>query len=85
MSSLGYLEPLLEELQVLWQGIQVFDAYSRVTFTLKAMCMWSIHDFLAYRLFAGCVTKGHMGCPPCDLATESQSSRKLKKILYCGN
>jgi hypothetical protein len=47
--------------------------------------MWSIHDFLAYGLFAGCVTKGHMGCPPCSLTIESQSSRKLNKILYCGN
>jgi hypothetical protein len=46
------------------------------------MCIWNIHDFPAYGLFAGCVTKGLVGCPPCGLATESRYSRKLKKVIY---
>jgi hypothetical protein len=49
------------------------------------MCIWSVHDFPAFGLFARCVTKGHKGCPPCGLAMESHSSKKLKKIIYCGN
>jgi hypothetical protein len=32
--------------------------------------MWGIHDFLAYNLFAGCVTKGHVRCPPCGPNTK---------------
>jgi hypothetical protein len=52
---------------------------------LQAMCKWSVHDFLAFRLFARCVTKGHKGCPPCDPTTKSRSSKKLKKIIYCGS
>jgi hypothetical protein len=47
--------------------------------------MWSIHDFLAYGLFAGCVTKGCVGWPPCGPTTESCFSKKLKTKLYGGS
>jgi len=47
--------------------------------------MWSIHDFLAYGLFAGCVSKGHVGCPSCGPTTEVHFSRKLKKMIFCGS
>jgi hypothetical protein len=32
------------------------------------MCIWSVYEFPDYGLFASCVTKGHIGCPPCGLA-----------------
>jgi len=44
--------------------------------------MWGIHDFLTYNLFAGCVTKGHVGCPPCGQNTKIIFARKLKKMIY---
>lgn len=56
------MQPLIEELQVLWQGVQAFNAFLGVPFTLKVVCIWSIHDFHAYGLFASYVTKGHVGC-----------------------
>ncbi len=59
-----YMQSLIEELQVLWTGVQTFDVFSKETFMLQAMCIWSVHDFLAFWLFARCVTKGHKGCPP---------------------
>jgi hypothetical protein len=46
--------------------------------------MWSIHDFLAYGLFAGCVTKGCVGWPPCGPTTESCFSKKLKTKYMVG-
>ncbi len=46
---------------------------------------WSVHDFLAYGLFASCVMKGHVGCSPCGLATYFHSSKKLKKMIFCGS
>jgi hypothetical protein len=70
---------------VLWKGVQVWDAYLGATFSFKIMCMWSIHDFPNYGLLLGCVTKGHVRCPPCGPSTESHSTRKLKKIVYCGS
>jgi hypothetical protein len=64
-----YLEPFIEELQMLWNGVKVYDSLQGETFNLRVMCMWSIHDFPAYGLFAGCVTKGHVGCPSCGPTT----------------
>jgi hypothetical protein len=51
-----YLQPLIEELQVLSKGVDAFYAYLGANFNFKTMCIWSIHDFLAYHLFVGCVT-----------------------------
>ena len=37
-----YLEPLIEDLNHLWSsGELVYDAYTRSTFTLKAMLLWT--------------------------------------------
>ncbi len=52
-----YLKPLIEELQILWKGVEAFVAYLGAKFNLKVMCMWNIHDFLAYNLLIGYVTK----------------------------
>jgi hypothetical protein len=79
-----YLQPLIDELQLLWKGVVAFDAYLGAKFNLKTICMWSIHDFSTYDLFAQCVRKGQVGCPPCVATTKSQSSKKLKKMVYCG-
>jgi hypothetical protein len=64
-----YMQLLIEELQVLWTSVQTFDVFSKETFMLQAMCIWSVHDFLAFGLFARCVTRGHKGFPPCGLTT----------------
>ncbi|MUN65029.1 hypothetical protein GMA12_18175, partial [Kocuria sediminis] len=43
------LEPLVEELQQLWQGVPAFDASETSTrprsFTLHGICMWTMHDY----------------------------------------
>lgn len=81
-----YLQPLLEELQILWNtGVPTADASmyqgSRM-FNMKAILMWTIHDFPAYGVVAGCVTKGYKGCPVCRLNTVSRRSLSLKKNVY---
>ncbi len=60
-----YLQPFIEELQVQWKCVRAFNTYMAEKINLKAMCTWSIHDFLAYGLFAGCVTKRQVDFPPC--------------------
>jgi len=72
-----YLELLIEELQLLWKGVEAFDVYLGAKFTLKTMCIWSIHDFPTYNLFASCVMKGHVGCPLCGPTMKSCSSKKI--------
>ena len=43
-----YLAPLIEDLKNLWDvGIDVYDAYRKETFNLRAVLMWTISDFLA--------------------------------------
>jgi len=80
-----YLVPLIGELKMLWIGVNAFDAKQGQTFNLKAMIMWNVHDFPAYGLIVGCVTKGSLArCPFCEPTIESQFSRKLKKVVYCG-
>jgi len=67
----------------LWKIVDAFDAYLNVKFSLKAMCIYSIHDFPTYGLFARCVIKGHVGCPLCGLAIDFIPFKKLKKMVFC--
>lgn len=76
-----HLESLVEELQILWKGVKALDSFQGATFNLRAMCMWNIHDFPAYGLFVGCVTKGLVGCPPCGPTIKYRHSRKFKKVV----
>ncbi|TYK04924.1 hypothetical protein E5676_scaffold143G001330 [Cucumis melo var. makuwa] len=44
-----YLAPLIDDLKILWEeGVQCFDAYKEEYFTLQAVLLWTINDFLAY-------------------------------------
>jgi hypothetical protein len=63
------MQSLIEELKVLCTSVQTFDVYSKETFMLQAMCIWSVHDFFAFGLFTRCVTRGHKGFPPCGPTT----------------
>jgi hypothetical protein len=61
-----YLEPLLEELEILWRGLRAIDVIKpkgSQAFVLKALRMWSLHDYLVYGLFASYRMKGSMACP----------------------
>jgi hypothetical protein len=50
----------------------------RTMFTMKAMLMWTIHDFPTYGLVSGCITKGYEACPifgPHELISSGQRQR----------
>ena len=51
-------------------------------FNLKAMLLWSMHDFPAFGVVAGQVTKGYRGCPVCGEHTISRRSLALRKNVY---
>ena len=81
-----YLQPLVEELQILWHnGVPTADAAmyggSR-EFNMKAILLWTIYDFPAYGIVAGRVTKGYRACPCCGPNTTSRRSRALHKNIY---
>lgn len=59
-----YLEPLIDDLKELWNnGVVIFDAFSKLTFNIKAVLMWTINDFPAYANLSGYSTKGEKACP----------------------
>ena len=61
-----YLEPLIDDLQNLWNGVSnVYDAHKKEYFTLRGVLLWTINDFPAYGNLSGCTTKGYKACPIC--------------------
>ena len=80
------IEPLVEELETLWHdGLMLEDAArfrGERYFLMRAMLIFCIHDFPAYGMVAGCVTKGYHGCPICGPNTVSRRSQYLKKNVY---
>ena len=61
-----FLQPLIDDLKMLRDvGVEVYDAYLKEVFTLKAVLLWTINDFPAYGNFSGCSVKGYMAYPIC--------------------
>ncbi|CAL8136483.1 unnamed protein product [Prunus armeniaca] len=81
-----YLEPLIDDLKSLWDGIRgVYDAHNGEYFTLRAALMWTINDFPAYGNLSGCVVKGYKACPICGDDTPSHRLKNGHKICYMGH
>ncbi|GJX08844.1 hypothetical protein Tco_0196776 [Tanacetum coccineum] len=80
-----YLKPLIKELQLLWKGVDAYDAFSKQHFKLKASLMWTINDFPAYANLSGWSTKGRVACPVCANSTHSRWLKHGKKFCYMGH
>ena len=83
-----FIQPLVDELQQLWsrRGVLTRDAreYMGTTqFNMRAVLMWTLHDFPAYGLISGLTTKGFKACPVCGPHTVSRRSKILRKNVYC--
>jgi len=62
-----YLSPLIKDLRLLWNdGVEVFDAYEKVNFNLRALLFCTINNFLAYRNLSGYSVEEHHACPICE-------------------
>jgi hypothetical protein len=59
----GLMQPLVDELQTLWVGVDTLDASLKQCFPMKAAYLWSVHDFLGYGDFSGWSTHGKLACP----------------------
>jgi len=83
-----FIQPLVDELQQLWSsaGVPTRDARAYLgmpVFNLRAVLLWTLHDFPAYGLISGLTTKGFKGCPICGPKTISRRSKILRKNVYC--
>ena len=80
-----YLAPLVEELQQLWKGVIAYDVMKEVgmrNFKLRAMLLWTIHDFPGYGTVAGVVHQGYVACPVCGPDFRGEHSIELGKQTY---
>ncbi|KAJ8764635.1 hypothetical protein K2173_006717 [Erythroxylum novogranatense] len=61
-----FLQPLIAELQQLWDyGVQTYDVSKQQNFVLRATLMWTISDFPAFAMLSGWTTTGKLACPYC--------------------
>jgi hypothetical protein len=78
-----FLEPLIEELLDLWQGVWTLDACTGTKFKLRAAVLWCIHDYPALSTLSGRTTKGYYACIHCD---KDPLSRRIRgKLCYIGH
>src|SRR5579875_885180 len=83
-----YLIPLIEELLELWKGVPTIDVSGeppRQHFKLRALLLWCIHDFPAYGLTSGQVTKGYRACTECGPEVTTRRSKALGQNVYVGH
>jgi hypothetical protein len=57
-----FLEPLVEDLLVLWSGVCAYDGHSGKMFNLCVAVLWCIHDYPALSTLSGRTTKGYFAC-----------------------
>ncbi|XP_074323624.1 uncharacterized protein LOC141660531 [Apium graveolens] len=82
-----YPQPLIDNLKKLWEEGEpnVYDAHIKSFFTLKAILMWTINDFLGYGNLSGCVNKGYRACPVCGDQTVAKYVSRSRKMSYQGH
>jgi hypothetical protein len=80
-----YLEPLVEELLQLWEGVPAYDVHKDVgfrEFTLQGMLLWTIHDYPGYGAVGGFSHQGYAGCPYCGSNLGAEHFVELGKQTY---
>ena len=73
---------------MLWNGIEVVDnSRSRQSkhFKLRAILMWTMHEYPRYGDLASLSTSGYYACPPCGMSLTSRHSADLRKVVYEGH
>ncbi|KAL4023167.1 hypothetical protein IC575_016917 [Cucumis melo] len=55
-----FLQPLIDDLKLLWDEVEIYDVVRKSNFNLRVVLMWTINDFSAYENLAGCTTKGNL-------------------------
>ena len=78
-----YLQPLIDELKLLWEvGVLTYDCSRKDNFMMKAALMWTINDFPAYGMLSGWSTIWKFACPYCMEFSKSFSLKNGGKISW---
>ena len=77
------MQPLVDELLSLWEGVdETWDASRKQKFKMRAAYLWSIHDFPAYGNFSGWSTHGRLACPVCLCDSNAFNLRNGRKACW---
>jgi hypothetical protein len=58
-------QPLMEVLKKLWEGVEAYDSFKKQKFNLRVAYPFSIHDFIAYDVWATWSVHGRLTCLIC--------------------
>ena len=72
-----YSQPLINDLQILWEGVQCYDAYKEENSMLRKVLLWTVNDFSTYgNLFGQYYVKGYKTC-----LIYSENTRHITEIM----
>ncbi|XP_057758862.1 uncharacterized protein LOC130979432 [Arachis stenosperma] len=77
-----YLEPLVNELKQLWDGVETYDANKGTTFKMRAALMWTISDFSGLGNLSGWNTYSGLACPTCNVDAKAHRLTFSRKWCY---
>ena len=78
-----FLQPLIYELQLLWEhGVSAYDVSQKENFQMRAVLMWTISDFPAYGMLSGWTTHGRLSCPYCQDNTDAFQLKNSRKTCW---
>ncbi|CAN1180729.1 hypothetical protein LINPERHAP2_LOCUS34933 [Linum perenne] len=80
-----YLQPLIDELRMLWEGVEAYDAVKKEPFLLRAALMWTISDFPGLSLLSGWNTYTGQACPTCNFDQEPLRLAESGKNCFIGS
>ena len=78
-----FMEPLVDELLLLWKGVVTYDVGSPEKFNLRVAILWCIHDYPELHTLSGRTTGGYQACVRCD--KDPCSKRIRSKICFTGH
>ena len=81
------MEQLVDELLELWAGVPAYDVNGREgskAFRLRALLLWTIHDFPGYGTVGGFSHQGYAACPWYGVDLGAEHSTELCKTTYGG-
>ncbi|XP_074362972.1 uncharacterized protein LOC141703322 [Apium graveolens] len=76
-----FLQPLIEDLQKLWRGKQMYDAYKKESFMFRGIFLWTISDYPALGNLSGNVIKGYNACTICIDETKATRLVNYRKMV----
>ncbi|XP_048622406.1 uncharacterized protein LOC125591721 [Brassica napus] len=78
-----FLQPLIEELKMLWfEGVLTYDVSLKNNFKMQAVLMWTINDFPAYGMLSGWTAHGRLSCPYCQDNTDAFQLKHGQKSCW---